>query len=597
MKSLSYLNKYFYKYRWRLLLGLIFLIITNYFAVKMPLVAGEATDTFLKSIEKGEASDVVVNGALFLAGFYILLSICKGFFLFLQRQTIIVASRLIEFDLKNEIYEKYQQLDYTFYKSQSTGDLMNRISEDVSQVRQYLGPGIMYTINLVVLFPFVSYEMLAISPKLTLYSLLPLPIMAIMIYFVSTRMNALSKEVQQEQSKLSTIGQETFAGMRVIKAYIQERQTRKRFNDSAEIYRKKNMKLVFVNALFMPTISFLIGTSTLLSIYIGGLITAPAGTSPIPAGQISPGDIVKFIMFIYMLTWPFASVGWVTAIINRAAASQQRINEFLLVQSSIKNPTAEPNQPLETIRFENVSFHYPGSETDVLQHISFTIARGETIGIIGRTGCGKSTLTNLLQRQIDPTEGRITYNGQDLRTINLHQYREDSSVVPQDVFLFSDTIGNNIAFGVNKEQHNQAAIEEAAKDAHVLHNINAFEHKFETLLGERGVNLSGGQKQRVSIARALIRKPDLLVLDDCLSAVDTETEEIILSNLQRYSTEYKTTTLIVSHRISSLRNANKILVIDNGTIVQSGSHQELLAQEGLYAEMYEKQLAEEDDLN
>jgi len=595
MKSLSYLNKYFYKYRWRLLLGFIFLFITNLFSIQMPLIFGEASDELVSAAKEGKAFDVVFYSALSFAGLYILASICKGIFLFFQRQTIIVSSRLIEFDLKNEIYEKYQQLDYTFYKSQSTGDLMNRISEDVSQVRQYLGPGIMYTINLVVLFPLIIYQMLAINSKLTLYVLIPLPLMAILIYIVSSKMNKLGKEVQQEQSRLSTIGQETFSGIRVIKAYIQERQTSKRFNDSAESYRKKNMKLVLVNALFMPTISLLIGTSTLLSIYIGGLLTAPVppeGVLKAP-GTITPGDIITVIMYVNMLTWPFASVGWVTSIIQRASASQQRINEFLLITSSIKNPTIEENTPLEQLSFENVSFRYPGSDEDVLKNISFTIDKGETLGIIGRTGSGKTTLTHLLLRQLDPTHGEVTYNNQDLRKINLEQYRKQSSVVPQDVFLFSDSIRNNIAFGSNDETYTPERIEAAAKDAHVLHNIQSFEHGFDTLLGERGVNLSGGQKQRISIARALVRNPKLLVLDDCLSAVDTETEETILRNLQRYSTESATTTVIVSHRISSLRNASKIIVIDDGAIIQTGNHQELVSQKGLYAEMYEKQLMED----
>lgn len=596
MKSLSYLNKYFYKYRWRLLLGFIFLVITNLFGVQMPIVFGEAADGFKDSLSNEKTFDAVFSSALMFAGLYLLISVCKGLFLFAQRQTIIVASRLIEFDLKNEVYEKYQQLDYTFYKSQSTGDLMNRISEDVSQVRQYLGPGIMYTINLVVLFPLIIYQMLAISPKLTIYALAPLPVMAVMIYFVSSRMNALSKSVQKEQSHLSTIGQETFAGIRVIKAYIQERQTSERFNKSAEAYRRKNMRLVLVNALFMPTISLLIGISTLLSIYVGGLLLYENTDSMgkiIDQMGVTPGDILKVILFVNMLTWPFASVGWVTSIIQRASASQQRINEFLMITSSIKNPTDAENAPLESLRFEQVSFHYPNSDTEVLKDISLTIERGETIGIIGRTGSGKTTLAHLLLRQLDPTSGRITLNGKDLRSINLEQYRKESGVVPQDVFLFSDSIENNIAFGSNSEIYTHERIEKAAKDAHVLHNILSFENGFQTLLGERGVNLSGGQKQRVSIARALVREPKLLILDDCLSAVDTETEEIILRNLQALTSASGTTTVIVSHRISSLRNASKIIVIDHGRIVQSGNHAELIAQKGLYAEMYEKQLMED----
>lgn len=590
MKSLSYLNKYFYKYRWRLLLGILFIVINNYFGAKIPVIIGETTD-----ILKGNKQSIFNGKTLFwtaltLAGMIILFNIIKGFFLFLTRQTIIVMSRYIEFDLKNEIYEKYQQLDYKFYKSQSTGDLMNRISEDVSQVRQYLGPGIMYTVNLIVLFPFNLYQMLKINAELTFYALVPLPVMAVLIYLVSSRMNKLSKDVQQEQSRLSTLGQETFSGIRVIKAYIQERHARSNFEESSQAYLKKTMRLVRTNALFMPTISLLIGTSTLLSIYIGGLFTYK--------GTVTTGEILTIILIIYNLTWPFASVGWVTSIIQRAAASQERINEFLKTEPAIKNTTNNPVEAFREIRFEDMSFRYRPDLPDVLSHINFTLKRGESLGIIGKTGSGKSTLLQLIVRQMDPTGGKVLYNQEALDSIHLNEYRKQISVVPQDVFLFSDTIKNNIAFGApDMETVTQEEITEAAKNAHVLHNIEAFPEKFETLLGERGVNLSGGQKQRVSIARALIRKPQILLLDDCLSAVDTETEEIILRNLKKLNEENQTTSVIVSHRISSLRNSDYILVLDDGKILEEGTPAELLSRESHYREMYEKQLIEESDLN
>lgn len=594
MKSLSYLNKYFYAYRWHLLLGILFITIQNYFYVKMPVILRDAAESFRTATEKNTA-EVVSELAFKLAGLYILYSIIKGVFLFLTRQTIIVMSRRIEFDLKNEVYRKYQQLHYTFFKSQSTGDLMNRISEDVSQVRQYLGPGVMYTVNLIILFPMVSYQMVQISWELTIYTLIPLPIMGVLIYFVSNRMNRLSKSVQQQQSQLSTIGQETFSGIRVIKAYIQEKQTEKRFAKASQEYHKRNMRLVLTNALFMPTITFLIGTSVVLTVYIGGLLSFETDPNNVKPGDVVPGDIIAFIGFVMMLTWPFASVGWVTSIIQRASASQQRINEFLQVEPDIKNHNNGSNEPLSSISFKGVSYHYPNSEHHVLKDISFTIKRGETLGIIGRTGCGKSTLTHLLLRQIEATKGQILYNNTSISNINLDQFRKEIGVVPQDVFLFSDSIRNNIAFGSQGTTYNQQELEQAAEDAHVLHNIQAFDEGFDTLLGERGVNLSGGQKQRVSIARALIRQPQLLVLDDCLSAVDTETEEIILRNLRKYTERNGTTTVIVSHRISSLRNADTILVMEEGKIVETGSHESLMKTSGLYAQMYEKQLMESEN--
>lgn len=528
-----------------------------------------------------------MNDALLLSlkigGIYMLLSFGKGFFLFLTRQTIIVTSRYIEFDLKNEIYNQYQRLSYNFYKKNNTGDIMNRISEDVTQVRQYLGPGIMYTINLVVLFTLVIREMIAIDLTLTLFVLFPLPLMSFIIYKVSSKMNTLSAEVQKQQSFISTLVQESFSGIRVLKAYTQEKQNTDRFDQNAEDYKKKQMKLVVVNSFFMPTIIFLIGLSTVLSIYLGGTMTYNK--------SITLGEILAFIFFVNYLTWPFASVGWVTSIIQRASASQERINEFLQEEPEVENDNHEEFDFNGSITFKNVSYTYPNSGLKALDNISFNINKGETLGIIGSTGSGKTTILNLMMRQFDPENGEITIDGKNLKNINLDKLRNQSAVVPQEVFLFSDSIKNNIKFGSTDPNISQEKIEESTKKSHVYHNIMDFPDGFDTLLGERGVNLSGGQKQRVSIARALLRGPKLLLMDDCFSAVDTETEEIILSNLDKEI--QNKTAVIVSHRISSLRNADKIIVLDDHKIAEFGTHEELMANGKIYAEMYERQLAEE----
>ena len=582
MKSLNYLNKYLFKYKGRLLLGVLFICFSNFFGVEMPKVVKNAVNDFLGELNHINDFHSILMLSLKLAGIYMLFSFLKGFFLFLTRQTIIIMSRLVEYDLKNEIYDQYQKLDYTFYKKNNTGDLMNRISEDVGQVRQYLGPGLMYTINLAILSIMAIYTMLKINVGLTLIALAPLPIMSVLIYKVSSKMNALSKFVQQEQSMLSTIVQETFSGIRVIKAYLRELEMQSRFEESSNAYKDKTMKQVKINALFMPTIVFLIGLSTLLAIYYGGLLTYDK--------IITPGDIVAFIFYINMLTWPFASVGWVTSIIQRASASQERINEFLKITPEIQNVSTEKLEDIEQIEFKNVSFQYADNLPFVLKNISFQVKKGEKIGFIGRTGSGKSTLLHLLMRQIDPTTGEVILNGKPLKTSNLERYRQMSGVVPQEVFLFSDTIKNNISFGKIDGDVTEKELIDVTTKAHVLHNIEAFPNKFETLLGERGVNLSGGQKQRISIARALIRKPKLLVLDDCLSAVDTETEDVILHGIAE-STEDQIT-VIVSHRISSLRFVDRIYVIEDGEIKEQGSLSELLALKGIYADMYEKQLKE-----
>lgn len=524
----------------------------------------------------------VLMVAVYIGLVYMSLILLKSIFLFFQRQTIIKVSRHIEYDMKNEIYAHYQQLGYFFYKKNSTGDLMNRISEDVSHVRMFLGPGIMYNINLVTLFGLIVHEMLNINGWLTLIVLAPLPIMSYLIYKVSDKINKGSHLAQQEQSNLSTIVQETFAGIRVVKAYGRENEVNDRFTQASKRYKGKLMQLVFINALFMPTVMALIGLSTILAIYVGGLFSF--------SGKVTLGEIAAFVSFVNMLTWPFASLGWLTSIIQRAAASQERINDFLKQKPEIVNHNRAPLVLEGKIEFRNVTFTYEGATEPAIKDLNFTIHPGQTAAFVGKTASGKSTILKLLMRQVEPQTGEILIDGQPLNTINLDLFRDQAGIVPQEVFLFSDTIANNIRFGTN----NQVSDEELYKVteyAHVRHNIEAFEHGFETMLGERGVNLSGGQKQRISIARALIRNPRLLLLDDCLSAVDTETEEIILSHLK--DDIGVSTTIIVSHRISSLRNAQKIIVLDDGTKIEEGTHEELLAFDGAYNDMYIKQLTEE----
>jgi ATP-binding cassette subfamily B protein len=548
----------------------------------MPVYVKDSVDQFMSESSFNTLEDVIILSVK-LGGIYMLLSLLKGFFLFLMRQTIIVMSRLIEFDLKNEIFKQYQILDTGFYKRNSTGDLMNRISEDVSQVRMYLGPGVMYSINLVVLFFMVIFQMIQISPMLTLYVLIPLPIMSFLIYKVSTQMNLLSGKVQKEQSNLSTIAQEAFSGIRVIKAYNREKDTWSGFADSSMNYKSRMMKLVLVNSLFMPTMLFLIGLSTLLAIYLGGLM--------VYKHEITLGGIVAFIFFVNNLTWPFASIGWVTSIIQRAAASQKRITEFMKIQPEVVSTSYEPFVFKGSVEFSNVSFTYDNTGIEALKNLNFKVEKGETLAVIGKTGSGKSSIISLLMRQFDPTDGEIKIDHQDLKKINLETYRNNVGIVPQDVFLFSDSISNNLKFGALDEEIEERDLIEYTTQAHVYHNIKEFPDQFETILGERGVNLSGGQKQRLSIARVLIRNPKLLLLDDCLSAVDTETEEIILRNLSK--NEKERTTIIVSHRISTVRNASRIIVLDKGEIVESGKHTELIKLNGIYAEMYLKQLADE----
>lgn len=582
MKSLFYLNKYLIKYKWRILLGTLFIIASNLFGVYMPEVVKNATNQivdFANDNSKEYSNNEITKLALYLAGVYVFLSFMKGVFLFFTRQTIIVMSRLIEYDLKNEIYNKYQELDMSFYKKNRTGDIMNRISEDVSRVRMYLGPAIMYTINLVVLFVLIVSFMLRINVELTLYSLVPLPIMSFLVYKVSSVINKKSEKVQRSQSGLSSFVQEKLSGIRVLKAYNRGKHFVSEFEEETYNYQVASLGLAKTNALFMPVIVLLIGLSTIITIYIGGLQAIE--------GTIDTGIIIQFIMYVNMLTWPFASVGWVTSLVQRAAASQTRLNEFL----EIENEITEIENPLKEIKgdieFKNVTFVYPESGIKALDKVSFKIPKGKTIGITGRTGCGKSTIANLLCRLYDVTEGEVLINGINIKEYDIAELRTAFGYVPQEVFLFSDTVENNIAFGLKKKKANETKIIEAAKDAVVYENIIGFDKGFETEIGEKGITLSGGQKQRLSIARAIIKEPPYMVFDDCLSAVDTNTEEQILANLGRIM-DGKTAVLI-GHRISTLKNADQILLFDEGKLLEQGSHNELVELSGNYAELYQKQ--------
>jgi len=590
MSSLFYLNKYLLKYKWYLILGILTIIISNIFFVMMPDIVKTTVDDIIaytqNNINNLNQNDII-SLALKSAGLYILLAAAKGFFLFLTRQTIIKMSRLIEFDLKNEIYKQYQNLSFNFYKQNSTGDLMNRISEDVSKVRMYLGPGIMYTINLVILFAILLYQMLETNVTLTIYVLLPLPVMSILIYFVSSIINKKSTLLQKKQSELSTIVQENFSGIRIIKSYIKEEEAKVKFNKATNDYRKQSISLAKTNAFFMPTIILLIGLSTIITIYLGIKLNL--------AGEITTGEIVKFVFYINMLTWPFASIGWVTSIVQRASASQTRINEFLKEKSEITTPTHEPFNFGKDIKFNNVALTYSNSGTTALKDVNFSLTKGQTIGVIGKTGAGKSSLAYLLLRLIDPTSGKILIDGQDLKTINLDDWRKIIGYVPQEHFLFSDSIRNNIIFGLKNENVSDDVVIKAAKSAGIHETIINFPKGYNTILGERGINLSGGQKQRISIARALIKNPQLLILDDCLSAVDNETEELILNSIKSTSINDKDKTLfIISHRISSIKYADKIIVIEKGIIAEEGSHQSLMDLRGHYYEIYEKQKLQEE---
>ena len=584
MKELQYLNKYFVKYKYSFLLGIVFTIIAQIFMLFTPKLISKsfkAIEAFAKdkTITKSVIQDELISNILLI----IATTIIAGFLTFLMRQTLIVMSRHIEFDLKNEVFRQYENLPQNFYKQNRTGDLMNRISEDVSKVRMYVGPAVMYTINTVIRFTIVIVYMYNVSPRLTLYTLLPLPILSYAIFKLSTEINIRSTIFQQYLSKVSSFSQEIFSGIRVIKAYSLENQHQDNMVNLAKESKSKSLNLAKVQSLFGPLMLALIGISNLVVIYFGGLMYI--------AGTIKNiGTIAEFILYVNMLTWPVATLGWVSSIVQEAEASQKRLNEFLKVEPEIKNNNENKSVIDDSLSFENVSYTYEDTNITALKGISFTVKRGETLAILGKTGSGKSTILSLISRMYDVSDGKITIDDSEISTINLFDLRNNIGIVPQDAFLFSDSIRNNIMFG--KENATDEEVKSAAKSAAVHDNIMGFNKQYETVLGERGITLSGGQKQRVSIARAIIKNPPILLFDDCLSAVDTQTEETILNNLQEICKDK--TTIIVSHRVSSAKNADKIIIIENGHIVQQGSHNQLLNQEGYYSALYLKQLSEKE---
>jgi len=603
MKSLMHLNKYLIKYKYRLLLGFLFIILANFFKIFPAQLIREALNLITEKL-KGEEivtqsflSDYIQNMptskiVLLYASIIFGVAIITGIFTFFQRQTIIIMSRLIEFDLKNEIYNHYQKLDSTFYKENNTGDIMNRISDDVLKTRMYLGPAIMYSFGLLSLFIMVVPVMFSINVKLAIYSLTPLPILSVIIYLVSARINKQSEKVQAKLSDITTLSQETYSGIRILKTYVKESFFSSKLNSENEAYRNYSMDLVKTNSLFFPVMMLLIGLSTIFTIYIGGTLLIEDAANPlIPENEkIKIGEILSFVIYINMLTWPVTAIGWVTSIIQRAAASQTRINAFLNTHPKVQNTCNEALNLKENISFKNVSFTYPESGITALRNISFEIKKGTTLAIVGKTGSGKSSIINLLMRNYDVNEGEILIGDKNLKNINLNQLRENTGIVHQDVFLFSDTIENNIAFGYKNELPDKSTIEDAAKNSAIYNSIIELPKGFQTKIGERGVTLSGGQKQRVSIARAIIKNPKILIFDDCLSAVDTETEDIILTNLKRIMKDK--TSIIISHRISSVKNADTIIVLGEGKIIEQGTHEELLKLKGSYHETYQIQLLE-----
>ena len=604
MTQLSTLNKYFWKYRRHFMLGIVFVILTNYFRILAPQITGYVVNTVVAAIKSTSANTAILAGShktydvivrnvlasfdaqpfntkiLFAGIILLILAIISGLFMFLMRQTIIVMSRHIEFEQKNEIFKHYQQLDTQFYKIHSTGDLMNRISEDVSRVRMYTGPAIMYFINLAAVLGFSIFFMLRSDVKLTLVALCPLPILAIAIYFVNTIINRKSERIQELLSNLTSNAQESYSGIRVIKSFVQEKSMFRYFNQNSESYKTNALSLAKTEAIYFPSMALLIGLSTLTTIMVGGLDVA----NNVPGASV--GKIAEFVMYIQMLTFPVSAIGWTASMTQRAVASQRRINEFLLTSPVIKdNPGLTTHKMEGNILFENVNFTYPHTGIYAIRNFNLEIKKGEKVAIVGKTGSGKSTIAQLLLRMYDTDSGTISYDSKEIKNIPLQNMRSQLSYVPQDVFLFSDTVRNNIKFG--KANATNDEVNNAAKQASIYNEISLFAEGMETIVGERGVTLSGGQKQRISIARAMIKDPNIVIFDDCLSAVDARTEKTILTNLYDYL--QNKTAIIITHRIFSLFNFDKIIVLKDGSIAEQGTHADLLKQNGIYAEMYTNQ--------
>lgn len=593
MKHLKALNKYFFKYKWHLLLGILFVLLSNVFRIWQPRVIREALDLVLSKLESYKSSSELIQNQIaqdlagdlmYFGGLVIILALSMGIFMYFMRMTIIVMSRLIEYDIRKELFDHYELLDQTFYRKNNTGDLMSRITEDVSKVRMYLGPGILYTINLVSLFVIAISSMLEVSVKLTLYALLPLPILSITIYFVSSLIHKKSAIIQKQLANLNSISQEVYSGIRVIKSYVQERAFGKYFKQESDEFKTMSLDLAKVNALFFPTIVLLIGISTIITVYIGGI--------EVSKGNITHGNIAEFVIYINLLTWPVTAIGWIASIVQQASASQMRLNEFLEQSPNVKNEGNLTSPLAGNIAFNKVSFTYPDSGIQAMNQLNFTLKKGEKLMIVGRTASGKSTIADLMVRMYDPSAGKITINDNALQEYDLGHLRKNIAYIPQDVFLFSDTVENNIRFGNDDASLEQ--IIKIAEKASINKEIQQLPEAYQTKIGERGVSLSGGQKQRISIARALLKNPDIIILDDCLSAVDSNTEHAILEYLEKALVNK--TCIFITHRIPKSIVMDKIIVLADGTLLEEGTHDELLSKKGEYAKLYKKQSAQNEEI-